>query len=345
MTFKRGKIECFGKPYRHVGWHANDRPKFVKKSHEDLAKELETVGREPTYDATGWYTGSVKKVEKMPLLTEGQTLPDHMLDAQQFSQTIMRGPSLMDKVMYPHQSGKSLISDRVEFGNPCSEIHLTQSVDRLHRKGPASSVFIFDGNGFKVMPKNADGTRQTVMGYPLYSGTASTIEVVNEHDEFYVKIKQHRCMMDCEVRFGPVKTTLSDLFDDGHWLEVIFNRGDIAVHCGERKSKVYLTDGTDRYKVYSTNWQDMQINGNEYGQYDLGVGFTGRENMMKTHSSARYPKPVIQERIVEKIIERDPFEVLAERYPRGKKKKFTMDTMVGNRTLGERLQDHFPDQS
>lgn len=312
MAFKRGKIDTFGKPYIHVGWHDGERPKFTKKSHEQLSKELDTVGLDPTYDNTGWFTGTIKKEPPMPVVAEG--IPDHMIDA------------------YPTPS----------FGNPCSEIMMTQSKDRSNRSGPSGSIFIYDGSGFKVMPENSDKSRRTVLGHPIYCGPASTIEVVNEPDEFYVKIKQHRCIMECEVRFGPVKTTLSKLFDDGHWLEISFTRADVMLHGSERQSKVYLTDGTDRYKVYSTNWQSMQSNGKRFGQYDLGDGFTGRENMMKTHSSARYPKPVIQ--IVERLVERDPFEVLAERYPRGKKRKMTMDTMVGNRTLGERLQDHFPNQ-
>jgi len=329
MAFQRTKIDCFGKPYKHVGWHQNDRPKFVKKPIAELEEELATVGREPTFDESGWFMGSVpKKEEPVALLPEGQTLPDHMLDSAQFIRMVKETP-LMTPNMFANRE------------NPCSEIALKQSEDRLHRTGPAGSVYVFNGTNFEVAKPNSPNNRATVMGHEIYSGPAVEVEVYEDDAAFEleVKIKQTRCLSDCEVRFGPVKTMLSDLFDDGHWLEVTFFRPDMK--CGsERRCRVYLTDGTDRYKVYSIGWYELQSNGNQFGQYDLGMGFTTKVNLLRTHSSARYPKPIIQEKIVERVVERDPFEILAERYPRGKKRPYNWDTMVGNRTLRERFEDH-----
>lgn len=310
MTFKRAKIDCFGKPYRHVGWHPNDRPKFVKKPLKDLEEELASVGREPTFDETGWFIGSVKKKEKpVATFTEGQQLPDHTLGANQFITKVRDAPSLVTPML---MSGK-------QFGK----------------------TYALNGKGFDV----AKPEQMTVMGHHLYSGPDTVVQVFadNTHDEVEVKVKQERCIMDAEVRFGPVKTQLSDLFDSGHWLEAVFDHRDINGY-GTHKARVYLTDGTDRYRVYSIGWNELQANGKQFGQYDLGAGFSDKVNLLRTHSSARYPKPVIQKVVVEKVIERDPFEVLAERYPRSKKKSYDWGTMVGNRTLRERFEDHIGDR-
>ena len=358
MAFKRAKIDCFGKPYRHVGWHPNDRPKFVKKPLAELEAELASVGREPTFDETGWFTGSVKKKENpVATLTEGQQLPDHMLDANQFITEVRDAPSLVTPMlMSGKQFGKTIAfkENPARFGNPCGEIFMTpqeqdadykrenvmediQAQSRAHRQGPAGQTYVFNGKGFDV----AKPEQMTVMGHHLYSGPATVVEVFTDdtYGDVEVKVKQTRCLMDVEVRFGPVKTRLSDLFDSGHWLEAQFDQRDIKGY-GMRKTRVYLTDGTDRYRVYSIDWRDLQSNGKQFGQYDLGANFPTKINLLRTHSSARYPKPVIQKVVVEKVVERDPFEVLAERYPRGEKKPYTWDTMVGNRTLRERFEDH-----
>ena len=360
MAFKRTKIDCFGKPYRHVGWHPDDSPKFVKKPRAELEAELASVGREPNFDETGWFTGSVKKKEEpVAALLEGHAIPDHMLDSQRFREEIMNAPSLVSSThVSDKQSGKMLAfkENPTRFENPCGEIFLTpqedddyerertldqikhiQAQDRLHRQGPASQTYVFNGKGFDV----AKPEQMSVMGHHLYSGPDTVVEVFTDdiYGDVEVTVKQMRCLTDVEVRFGPVKTQLSDLFDSGHWLEAQFDQHDIKGY-GMRKTRVYLTDGTDRYRVYSIDWRDLQTNGEQFGQYDLGANFPVKMNLLRTHSSARYPKPVIQKVVVEKVVERDPFEVLAERYPRGEKKPYTWDTMVGNRTLRERLEDH-----
>lgn len=357
MAFKRAKIDCFGKPYRHVGWHPNDRPKFVKKPLAELEAELASVGRESTFDETGWFTGSVKKKEEpVVALPEGHAIPDHMLDSQRFREEIMNAPFLVTPMlMSGKQFGKTIAfkENLARLGNPCGEIFMTpqeqdadykregsmeniQAQSRLHRQGPVGQTYVFNGKGFDV----AKPEQMTVMGQHLYSGPATEVLVfTSDFGGVEVKVKQTRCLMDVEVRFGPVKTQLSDLFDSGHWLEAQFDHRDIKGY-GMRKTRVYLTDGTDRYRVYSIDWRELQANGKQFGQYDLGANFPAKINLLRTHSSARYPKPVIQKVVVEKVIERDPFEVLAERYPRGVKKPYTWDTMVGNRTLRERFEDH-----
>jgi len=209
-----------------------------------------------------------------------------------------------------------------------------EAQDGLNRY--AGNTYICNGNGFDI----AKPAQMSVMGHHLYSGPATMVEVFpgdNICGEVEIKVKQTKCLMDVEVRFGPVKTQLSDLFDSGHWLEAQFDERDIKGY-GMSKIRVYLTDGTDRYRVYNTDWSRIQANGKRFGQYDLGADFPTKINLLRTHSSARHPKPIIQKVVVEKVVERDPFEVLAERYPRDKKKPYTWNTVVGNRTLGERFK-------
>lgn len=326
MGYKREKIDCFGKPYKHVGHHPNGKPKFVKKPLEVLERELGKVGLAPTFDDSGWFTGTVKKKKEnsVALLPEGQTLPDHMLDAARFREQILNGPSLITDP--PFMAGKQFGKGETmkSFGNPCSEIPLGIEPGYLHPPAETKSY-----------------GKMTMMGHRLYDGPAVEVNMWQDEGsmECEIAIKQHRCMSDKTISFGPLSTTLSDLFDKGYWLETKLDYKHFNVNC-QRWTRVYLTDGVDRYRLYSIDFAELQATGKIHGQYDLGSAITDRTNLLRTHSSARYPKPVIQEKIVERFVERDPFEVLAERYPRGKKPSYNWDTVVGNRTLRERFQDH-----
>jgi len=301
MSFKKEKIETFGKPYRHVGRHPDGRPKFAKKQKGKLAKELASVGLEPVYDEDDWFVGTTRKVEEMATPTDG--IPDHILDSEKFRKEIMEGPPLISAPFFKKVEAKP---------NPCGEIHLP--------------------------PQDAP----TLFGHKLYRGPAVDVSVWIDDAagsrECEVHIKQTRCMSDKTISFGPLSTTLNDLFGKGYWLETRLEYKHFSIHA-TRYARVYLTDGVDRYRLYSLDFYELQAMGKMHGQYDLGSAITNGLNLLRTHSSARYPKPVIQERIVE--VERDPFDVLRERYPqRGEKERLTLDTMVGNRTLGERLADH-----
>jgi len=313
MSFNRQKIDCTGKPYRHVGWHDNGKPKFVKKSQKELAKELEPHGVEPVYDEDGWFKGTTK----MATLPEGAQLPDHMLDSKRFIDEIHAAPTLFQP---GRQFGKEFTMTTKPFGNPCREIPLGGEPGYLH-------------------PPTHEYGKQTLMGHRLYDGPAVDVTVWQDDAsmECEVMIKQKRCMTEKTINFGPLSCQLSELFSKGYWLEVKLEYKHFNPRA-TRPVRVYLSDGVDRYRLYKIDWYELQAMGKTHGQYDLGSALTSGTNLLRTHSSARYPKPVIQR--VEVPVERDPFEVLAERYPRGSKKPYDWDTMVGNRTLRERFDDH-----
>lgn len=309
MGFIKTKIETFGKPYRHVGWHSDGSPKFVKKQKKVLTNELASVGLEPVYDESGWFVGTTRKVEEVATPTNG--IPDHTPDSENFRTEIMEGPPLIGE---PFFKKMGTMSGRFPAAkpNPCGEIHLP--------------------------PQDAP----TVFGHKLYRGPGVDVSVWVDDSlgsrECEVHIRQTRCGTDKTISFGPLSTNLSTLFEKGYWLETKLEYKHFNL-AATRYARVYLTDGTDRYRLYSLDFHELQAMGERHGQYDLGAAIPNGLNLLRTHSSARYPKPVIQERIVE--VERDPFDILRERYPqRGKKERLTLDTVIGNRTLGERLADH-----
>jgi len=177
----------------------------------------------------------------------------------------------------------------------------------------------------------------TCDGFEIFDGPS--LEITNDKEDGDLLIKQMHPLVERTLRFGPLKTSLSDLMEkDNYWLECLVERKQRIIH-STRPVRVYLTNGIDRYKLYSIEWSKMQIAAKIHGQYDLAGGIPDKMNLMRTHSSALYPKPIIQRVEVKTIIERDPFEVLAERYPRKRRQAITLTTMVGNRTLGERLKD------
>jgi len=246
----------------------------------------------------------------MATLKDETSVPDHMLDSSQFMKTIHNSREITRFIPS---------SVRLQM-NPCKEIPLR----------PANSVEVVrDG-------ATTYETEYRVYGHKLKVTSDVRIKVWTDgYGDMEVVIKQLAVVKDVSVRFGPVRTSLSELFSTGHWMEVRGDQRDIKM-MGGRKMRVYLTDGTDRYRVGSLSWDELQNLADECGSYDLGTCFSKKSNMMKAHSTARPPKPVIKERIVE----RDPFEVLSERYPSQNKKPYGWGTMVGNRTLRERFEDH-----
>ena len=147
-------------------------------------------------------------------------------------------------------------------------------------------------------------------------------------------IVQERAICNPKIRIGPIKTDLSVLMES-HWLEAEIDHRQIR-STGTRPIRIYLTNGDDRYKMKSVSFAELQENGRQNGQYDLGALIPNKHNMMRAHSRARPMMPMVRE----VQVDRDPFEVIAERYPMPAKKKVTLDTLVGNRTIRERLYDH-----
>jgi hypothetical protein len=179
----------------------------------------------------------------------------------------------------------------------------------------------------------------TVDGYKIYRGPSVEVLYYAEYDED-IHIKQTHPLVDSIIRFGPLSTSLSELMEKNHyWLECRVERRQRSTHTN-RPVRVYLTNGVDRYKLYSIGWSELQADGAVNGQYDLAGRIPVKLNLLRTHSSVRdvNKETTVVERIVEKTIERDPFEVLSERYPQRGKRKLTLKTMIGNRTLGERLK-------
>lgn len=353
MPYRPAPINCDGKPYK-AHWKKDSRGRWKPYFRPKNKKELEAEGlTETSFDLPADIKAR-KERENMAIPTEEVARTINWTDLMKDC------PTVFD--MFQKRVNPGLFHDMMMQRPDVSVTHkpsthrfemkvLDPTSDGVHPTYLAKVEFdeaylsMRAGKEERMLLKDNPTSSQslpTIMGQKLYAGPAVEVKVHQGPMDWDVEVEifQRRVMTERTIKFGPLSTTLSELFRKGHWLEVRFDHRLIKSF-GARTAKVYLTDGTDRYKVYSIDWHELQAMGKTHGQYDLGSAVPNETNLLRTHSSARYPKPVIQERVVEKIVERDPWEMLGAMYPRRGKKKLTMDTMVGNRTLGERLYDHF----
>jgi len=210
--------------------------------------------------------------------------------------------------------------------NPCSEIHIPGL-----------------GNMPAFEPGEIQKPRQrTLRGDTLWEGNLTTIVYDDEEGEVY--IKQTQALRNPQISFGPLSTTLVSLMNDGYWLEARVGRSEQRRHSPKRV-KIYLTNGHVRYKVTSAHWSDIQECARIGGQYDLADQITLGVNVLRACSS--------MPRTVEKIVrvERDPFDVIQERYGKPKKRAAGGADMTlprSNMTLREEVRHQLtgktPDQ-
>lgn len=126
------------------------------------------------------------------------------------------------------------------------------------------------------------------------------------------------------IIFGPLSTTIDDMFQRGYWLQLTATGKDKSLYT-TRRCKVYLQDTQNRYRVGSISWGILQSSVNELGQYDLCQVLDNR-NLISAHSPTRTPSGYFRPA--------DIWKPIMDKYPRRKTK-----TMMGNRTLLEYIKD------
>lgn len=126
------------------------------------------------------------------------------------------------------------------------------------------------------------------------------------------------------LNFGPMSTKLSDLFDRGYHLEVIFmHHQQKAVT--KRRPSLYLVGDGKRYCICKILWSRFITNRQRLGEVDLiHYVVDGRDFMASQSPAPNYwvdadPK--------------DPWEQIMAKYPAKRVK------MIGNRTVREHLED------
>lgn len=119
-------------------------------------------------------------------------------------------------------------------------------------------------------------------------------------------------MRDKTIFFGPLSTSLSDLFYDGFALEVVVVRRDLRRGL-KRKSKLRLRHGRERYMIGRFLSRDLL-------ESDDLTGFVREmKNLLQVPD---LPVP-----------DDDPLDLLLQKYP-----KKIQGIMIGNQTLKEFLQ-------
>lgn len=169
---------------------------------------------------------------------------------------------------------------KMMLGNPCSEI-------------PARAYPSYEGD--KIM-----------------SGPLTTFSYDEDDGDMY--FTQKTCVTNPQICFGPLSCHLLDLVkNEGYWLDSRVQRRFRRHDRHANHIRVYLTNGIVRYKIATTSWADMQATAKIGGEYDLADHINSGVNLVRASSSM----PVIIEKIV--VDERDPFEVIKERYKKPKR--------------------------
>ncbi len=122
------------------------------------------------------------------------------------------------------------------------------------------------------------------------------------------------------IRFGPLPTTLGDMWSLGYTLECSFTARELKY---SRGAKIHLVNFKDRsrYKIRKINPIDIIRNNTPLSDFVKD----GSQLMHCMSSIAKRPEP---------IEPKDPFDALLEKYPRSRKEK----VMIGNQTLEEYIR-------
>lgn len=145
--------------------------------------------------------------------------------------------------------------------------------------------------------------------------------IVNQSDPEYHVMTQHTIDgKDKEIFFGPLSSSLYNLFDMGFHLEVAYNPKWMDKSYGQQKKiPLRLVRGPERYVITRQRLEKFFYCGDLSGFVRAGVNLLPR--------FSQYEKPIVPQ-------ERDPLDTLLEKYrPKPKPK------MIGNRTLREYISD------
>jgi hypothetical protein len=129
---------------------------------------------------------------------------------------------------------------------------------------------------------------------------------------------------DRVVRFGPLKTNLSDLFKIGFTLEIEGWKNSM-------NQKLHLVRDKEKYKLAKLKTSDI-------GRYDNLVQWVkdATEPHYEPYTVKRKPKEIIKE----VRVQTDPFEELILRYPVKRKPV----EFIGNQTLNEYVKQQLREQ-
>ena len=84
------------------------------------------------------------------------------------------------------------------------------------------------------------------------------------------------------VQFGPLKSSLDDLFDHGYWLQTQVTRKDKS-YATPRRVRVYLMNDRNRYKIKSVTWAELSKQLRDNGHYDLSSFVVDGYNLIAKH--------------------------------------------------------------
>jgi len=198
-----------------------------------------------------------------------------------------------------HRMKLATNENSVRMGNPCSEV--------------------------------SAGSYSTVEGHKIYSGPLTRFRYDEDDGDMY--LSQTACLANPEVYFGPLSTKISALLGErSHRLECRITRY-ARKETYQKGIRIYLTDGVSRYKTATVTWSALQMLAKHLGEYDLAECIKSGVNLVRASSSM----PVVVEKLV--IDERDPFEVIAARYPKPTRVVNPNVPLPGtNRTLREEVR-------
>jgi hypothetical protein len=129
---------------------------------------------------------------------------------------------------------------------------------------------------------------------------------------------------DRVIRFGPLKTNLSDLFKKGFKLEIQGWKSTM-------NQKLCLVRGREKYKLRKIRTSDI-------GRYDNLVQWV--KDVMEPHYEPYTVEHKPKEIIKEVLVQTDPFEELMLRYPVKRKPV----EFIGNQTLKEYVKQQLREQ-
>jgi hypothetical protein len=171
----------------------------------------------------------------------------------------------------------------------------------------------------------------TIEGHKIHR--RHLVSLTYDEDDGTMYFEQKACSTNPEISFGPLTCSLSRLMNQEHyWLDAQVSRRARDWR-SPAKARIYLTNGIVRYKVATADWDDIQSVARIGGGYDLADHINNGLNLVRACSSM----PIIQE--VHVVDERDPFDVITERYKKPKRAKNPDVPLPGtNHTLKEEVR-------
>ena len=129
---------------------------------------------------------------------------------------------------------------------------------------------------------------------------------------------------DPKLHFGPLSIRLSDLMMEGFDLTVLGYRSSRA---SERRATLYLTRKGEQYKICRRFMTDF-LASDDLSEFVKDQNLTHRLNLNVEYKELPFTPPVVEER--------DPYDVLLERFP---SPKTPSTLMIGNYSLREYVRN------